>query len=130
MHNPYLPHEARIIERIQESPTLFTLRMKFTEPETQNSFSFEPGQFNMLYLHGVGEVPISIVSDPKDDHILDHTIRSVGRVTNGIAVLKEGDCLGVRGPFGRGWPLVKAEQKDVVVVTGGLGCTRRKLRSR
>ena len=122
MHNPYMPHEARIIERIKESPSLFTLRMEFTDPQIKNGFSFEPGQFNMLYLHGVGEVPISIVSDPQDEHLLDHTIRSVGRVTNGIAMLREGDCLGVRGPFGRGWPLVQAEQKDVVVVTGGLGC--------
>ena len=121
MHNPYLPHEAKIIERIQESPSLFTLRMQFTDPEIHNSFSFEPGQFNMLYLHGVGEVPISIVSDPLDEHLLDHTIRNVGRVTNGIAMLKEGNSLGVRGPFGRGWPLVQAEQKDVVFVTGGLG---------
>ena len=122
MLNPYLPHEAKIVERIQESPSLFTLRMQFTDPEIHNSFSFEPGQFNMLYLHGVGEVPISIVSDPLDEHLLDHTIRNVGRVTNGIAMLKEGDSLGVRGPFGRGWPLVQAEQKDVVFVTGGLGC--------
>lgn len=122
MHNPYFPYEANIVERIQESPSLFTLRMQFTDPEVHSSFTYEPGQFNMLYLHGVGEVPISIVSDPQDEHLLDHTIRNVGRVTNGIAMLKEGDRLGVRGPFGRGWPLVQAEQKDVVFVTGGLGC--------
>ena len=122
MHNPYLPYEAKIIERIQESPSLFTLRLCFTDPAVHNNFSFEPGQFNMLYLHGVGEVPISILSDPQDEHMLDHTIRTVGRVTRGIANLKEGDCIGVRGPFGRGWPLVMAEQRDVVVITGGLGC--------
>ncbi|HEY5602364.1 MAG TPA: FAD/NAD(P)-binding protein [Gammaproteobacteria bacterium] len=122
MLNPYLPCEATIIERIQESPTLFTLRLGFTDPRVQSHYQFQPGQFNMLYLYGVGEVPISIVSDPQDEHLLDHTIRTVGRVTKGIARLKAGDRLGVRGPFGRGWPLLKAEQKDVVVVTGGLGC--------
>ena len=122
MLNPYLPKQAEIIERIQESPTLFTLRLRFTDQEVQKNYSFEPGQFNMLYLHGIGEVPISIVSDPKDDHIMDHTIRNVGRITNGLANLKAGDHIGIRGPFGRGWPLVAAEQKDVVVVTGGLGC--------
>lgn len=122
MHNPYLPLEAEIVERIQESPSLFTLRLRFTNPEVHKAFSFEPGQFNMLYLHGVGEVPISIVSDPQDEHMLDHTIRTVGRVTKGIAKLNEGQTIGVRGPFGRGWPLIEAEQKDVVVVTGGLGC--------
>lgn len=118
----YVPHEAEILERIQESPGLFTLRLKFTDLKIQEQFHFEPGQFNMLYLYGVGEVAISIVSDPKDPCILDHTIRSVGRVTKGIANLKAGDRLGVRGPYGRGWPMQAAEQRDVVVVTGGLGC--------
>ena len=51
--NPYLPHEATILERIQEAPELFTLRLKFTESEIQQSYKFEPGQFNMLYLYGV-----------------------------------------------------------------------------
>ena len=118
----YVPHEAEILERIQESPGLFTLRLKFTDPKIQDQFQFEPGQFNMLYLYGVGEVAISIVSDPKDPCILDHTIRSIGRVTQGIANLKAGDRIGVRGPYGRGWPMQQAEQRDVVVVTGGLGC--------
>ena len=91
----YVPHEAEILERIQESPGLFTLRLKFTDPEIQAQFHFEPGQFNMLYLYGVGEVAISIVSDPKDPCILDHTIRSVGRVTQAIANMKAGDRIGV-----------------------------------
>lgn len=120
--NPYLPCEAEIIERIQEAPTLFTLRLRFTNPDIQQQYRFQPGQFNMLYLHGVGEIPISIVSDPKDEHILDHTIRTIGRVTRGFNQLKAGDRIGVRGPFGRGWPLLAAEQKDIIIVTGGLGC--------
>jgi sulfhydrogenase subunit gamma (sulfur reductase) len=116
------PHEAEIVERIQESPNLFTLRLRFTDPQTQQAYQFEPGQFNMLYLYGAGEVPISIVSDPMDDNLYDHTIRAVGRVTQGLAELQTGDYIGVRGPFGRGWPLEQAEQKDIVIVTGGLGC--------
>ena len=120
--NPYLPQEAIIIERIQESPKLFTLRLKFTDKNLQDSYNFEPGQFNMLYLHGVGEIPISIVSDPVDSHIIDHTIRAVGRVSNGLANLKSGDRIGLRGPYGRGWPMQEARGKDIVVVTGGVGC--------
>ena len=116
------PHEAEIVERIEETPTIFTLRLRFTDPIAHANFSFTPGQFNMLYLYGVGEVPISIVSDPQDEHMYDHTIRAVGRVTNGLARLKVGDRLGVRGPFGRGWPLGEAEGKDVLIATGGLGC--------
>lgn len=122
MINPYEPQEAIILDRIQEASNLFTLRLNFTDPEIQNAYEFEPGQFNMLYLYGVGEVAISIVSDPECSHIIDHTIRVVGRVTRGIANLKKGDRIGLRGPYGRGWPMLESKQKDVVVVTGGLGC--------
>ncbi len=122
MANPYLPYEAEVVDRVQESASAFTLRLRFTDPEVHNAYRFQPGQFNMLYLYGVGEVPISIVSDPEDEQILDHTIRALGRVTNGLSGLRVGDHLGVRGPFGRGWPLEESEGRDVVVVTGGLGC--------
>jgi len=120
--NPYQPYEVVILERIQESADLFTLRLKFTDPDIQDSYVFEPGQFNMLYLYGVGEIAISIVSDPADSHIIDHTIRVLGRVTRGMANLKTGDRIGLRGPYGRGWPMLEAKNKDVVIVTGGLGC--------
>jgi len=116
------PHEAEIVERIQETPSIYTLRLRFTDPAVHAAYQFEPGQFNMLYLYGVGEVPISIVSDPEDEHMYDHTIRAVGRVTDAMARLKVGDRLGVRGPYGRGWPMKEAEGQDVVIVTGGLGC--------
>ncbi len=119
---PQVPHEAEIVERIEESPCIFTLRLRFTDPQVHAAYSFQPGQFNMLYLHGVGEVPISIVSDPEDEHMYDHTIRAVGRVTDAMANLKVGERLGVRGPFGRGWPMVEAQGGDVVIATGGLGC--------
>jgi NAD(P)H-flavin reductase len=118
--------EAVVVERVDESPTIFTLRLRFRDPERQRQYCFRPGQFNMLYLFGVGEIPISIVSDPGDDcdtvTCLDHTIRIVGRVTRGMARLQAGDSIGIRGPYGRGWPLEKAKDRDVVIITGGLGC--------
>lgn len=122
MQNPYVPHQAEVIERIEETPSIFTLRLRFCDTTLHEQFSFQPGQFNMLYLYGVGEVPISIVSDPLDEHSYDHTIRIVGRVTQALSQLKAGDVIGVRGPFGRGWPIDQAQGKDIVVVTGGLGC--------
>lgn len=122
MVNASLPHEVEVVERIQESPTIFTLRLRFTDPALHKAFRFAPGQFNMLYLYGVGEVAISIVSDPDDEHLFDHTIRVVGRVTHGLAQLKAGDRMGARGPYGRGWPLNQARDRDVMVITGGLGC--------
>jgi sulfhydrogenase subunit gamma (sulfur reductase) len=122
MTSAYLPYEAEVIERVVESPTIFTLRLRFVDPQVHAGYRFAPGQFNMLYLYGVGEVPISIVSDPEDESLFDHTIRIVGRVTNGLAKLKARDRVGVRGPYGRGWPLKQAKGRDVMVVTGGLGC--------
>lgn len=121
-NDPYLPLEAEIIERIQESPTIFTLHLRFLDSLHHDQFVFYPGQFNMLYLYGVGEVAISIVSDPDEKHVLTHSIRAVGRVTRALEKLQAGDRIGVRGPYGRGWPLEETKNKDVVVLTGGLGC--------
>lgn len=117
--NPYLPREAEIVGRTEESPNTFTLELRLTDDAP---YDFLPGQFNMLYLHGSGEVPISVVADAEASGVLSHTIRALGRITHGLAALRVGDRIGLRGPFGRGWPMSAAEGHDVVVVTGGLGC--------
>lgn len=122
MIDPYLPAEVEIVDRTDESATIFSLHLRFIDPELEKQFTFYPGQFNMLYLYGVGEVAISIVSDPLEKNRLIHTIRAIGRVTKAIQKLQVGDRLGLRGPYGVGWPLEKVKGKDVVVVTGGLGC--------
>lgn len=116
------PHAATVVSRVQESPTIFTLRLHLDDPDAQAAFRFAPGQFNMLYLYGVGEVPVSIMSDPEEHDIIGHTIRALGRVTRGLSALQPGDRVGVRGPFGRGWPLQDLGGNDIVLVTGGLGC--------
>ncbi|OGV39301.1 MAG: Ni/Fe hydrogenase subunit gamma [Legionellales bacterium RIFCSPHIGHO2_12_FULL_42_9] len=117
----YLPHPARIIERTQESHTIVTLKTEFIE-EQHHYQTFHPGQFNMLYLYGVGEVAISIASNPDENAYLSHTIRAVGRVTKALQNLQVGDEIGLRGPYGHGWPLVESQGKNILVVTGGLGC--------
>jgi len=117
-----VPHEATVVHRVQESPTIFTLYLRFTDPQVHAAFAYQPGQFTMLCVHGAGEVPISIVSDPEHEDLLVHTVNRVGRVTRALAGLRPGDRLGVRGPFGHGWPLRQAEGQDVVIVSGGLGC--------
>ncbi|MBI3603317.1 MAG: FAD/NAD(P)-binding protein [Nitrospirae bacterium] len=120
--NPYDLHAATIVEKVRVTEDIDTVRLQLVDPAVRRSFRFQAGQFNMLYVFGVGEVAISIVSDPDEPQVLDHTIRAVGRVTKAIRGMGLGDTLGVRGPFGRGWPLHDARGKDVVVVTGGLGC--------
>lgn len=120
--NPYLIHPATIVDKIRESDTIHTYRLRIDNEDVRRRYRFLAGQFNMIYLFGVGEVAISIVSDPDEPELLDHTIRAVGRVTKAMAGLNPGDVLGVRGPFGQGWPLDEARNRDVVIVTGGLGC--------
>jgi NAD(P)H-flavin reductase len=122
MANPYVIYPATIVEKIQEAEDLNTYRLRFVDEQVRQQFRFKAGQFNMVYLFGAGEVAISIVSDPDEPEWLDHTIRTVGRITKAIADLRKGDVLGIRGPFGQGWPLEEARGHDVVIVTGGLGC--------
>ena len=122
MFDPHTPHVAVIDRRTQEAPTIFTLRLQYADTGVQEAFEFEPGQFNMVTLFGVGEIPISIVNDPLDSHFFDHTIRVVGRVSGGMSKLQPGDRVGIRGPFGRGWPLERIKGKDILLITGGLGC--------
>lgn len=101
-----------------ETCDTFTLEL---EPEDGSPLLFAPGQFNMLYLFGVGEVAISVSGDPARPSPLTHTLRAVGAVTRGLCGLKPGDLVGVRGPFGNSWPLEEAAGHDVVIVAGGIG---------
>lgn len=113
------PQPYRLQRVRRETYDTFTLEL---EPmESNGKFPFAPGQFNMLYCFGVGEVPISISGDPGQPKILVHTVRAVGPVTKAICELKRGAVLGVRGPFGRGWPLEEAAANDIVIVAGGIG---------
>jgi sulfhydrogenase subunit gamma (sulfur reductase) len=119
--NPMLPEPAEIIEKRSFGTDLHAYRLRLLDPGARPRFDFLPGQFNMVYVPGVGEVAISISSDPEEEE-LEHTIRIVGRTTTVIERLRPRDVLGVRGPYGNGWPLLEARFKDVLVVTGGLGC--------
>jgi NAD(P)H-flavin reductase len=91
------------------------------EPGDGDGIRFAPGQFTMLYLFGIGEVPISIAGGEEDGRTLVHTVRSVGAVTEAIWSLGEGDWVGIRGPYGVGWPIEEAEGRDLIVAAGGIG---------
>jgi NAD(P)H-flavin reductase len=115
------PTRVAVIQRVvQETPESATYWCGFRDGDGEG-YAFEPGQFNMVYLFGVGEVAISISSDPAHPQRLGHTIRAAGRVTNVLTQVKPGDEIGLRGPFGRPWPLREAEGRDLVVVGGGVG---------
>jgi NAD(P)H-flavin reductase len=114
-----LTHVYRVERVRDETYDTFTLELK---PRNGSGVtSFAPGQFNMLYVFGVGEVPISISGDPTKPRSLLHTTRAVGAVTKAMRKLNRGDELGVRGPFGTSWPVQEAKGRDVVIVAGGIG---------
>jgi len=117
-NNPMIPQQYRIQQRIQDNADTFTLEL---EPTNGARIRFAAGQFNMLYVFGVGEIPISISGDPATPGKLIHTTRSVGTVTKAMSELKTGDVIGVRGPFGTCWPVAQAAGHDVVIVAGGIG---------
>jgi len=114
-----VPRPFRVEKVVRDISDTFTLHLR--PEEGRRAFPFDAGQFNMLYQFGVGEVPISISGDPGEPDRLIHTIRSVGTVTAGMAALKKGDVVGVRGPFGSAWPVEEAEGSDVVIIAGGIG---------
>jgi NAD(P)H-flavin reductase len=112
-----IPQIALVRRRRHDAPDAWTLELEMAHGER---FRYEPGQFNMLTAFGVGEAAISASGDPATGPLI-HTIRAVGPVSRALTQLGPGDPIGVRGPFGVGWPMAQAEGKDVIVVAGGLG---------
>ncbi|MEO8091743.1 MAG: FAD/NAD(P)-binding protein [bacterium] len=121
-----LPTAYRVVDKRQELADTWTLELEPAGKGSSGAGSAavadaRPGQFNMLYAFGSGEVPISISGDVGGAGTLTHTVQSVGLATKAICDAEPGDSLGVRGPFGSAWPLAEAEGRDVVVVAGGIG---------
>ena len=116
IENPYRPIKAEITEVISETPTIKTIRVEPKEP-----IIFETGQFIELTIPGIGEAPFTPSSRPAIKDIMEITVMSVGKVTEKVHELKKGDIVGVRGPFGKGYPIDKFKGKEILVVGGGCG---------
>jgi NAD(P)H-flavin reductase len=112
------PQIARVLRRRRDCGEVWTLEIETEEPP---SARFRPGQFNMLTVFGVGEIPISLSGDPANAGRLVHTIRAVGPVSAALTQMRPGQVIGLRGPFGVGWPMEHAAGRDVVLMAGGLG---------
>jgi NAD(P)H-flavin reductase len=116
--DPFLPEIYRVSATRRELADTVTLELV---PLSGPRPAFEPGQFNMLYAFGVGEVAISMSGDCANAASFVHTIRAVGATSRALTKLEAGATVGLRGPFGAGWPVAAAEGADIVVVAGGLG---------
>ncbi len=112
MEDPYLPKKAKILKIVQETSDIKTFYL-------ENAIgSHLPGQFVELTVFGSGEAPISISSASGE---LTLTVKKVGAVTGALFELKEGDAVGIRGPYGRGWPMNQLKRRNVILVCGGVG---------
>jgi NAD(P)H-flavin reductase len=117
----WLPQRVTLRDSKPETPGVVTYSLQFAEPKTAAGYAFLPGQFNMLYLPGIGEAAISISSDAEAAGTLLHTVRAAGNVTQALARKQPGDSLGLRGPFGSPWPMQAARGNDIVIACGGIG---------
>ncbi len=117
-----IPDWAEIVKVIPEAEGVSTFWMKFTDPQVQARYRFQPGQFNMVFVPGYGEAAISMSSDAENpDGLVGHTIRHIGNVTRATSRLKAGSLVGLRGPFGTSWPMTAFEGMDVIIACGGIG---------
>lgn len=119
--HPWGVHAARLLGIRSEIPDVATYELALEDPDVRSRYRFRPGQFNMLYLPGIGESAISLSSDPGRPERLLHTVREVGNVTRALARRAAGDQILIRGPFGSWWPLEECRGADLVMAAGGLG---------
>jgi NAD(P)H-flavin reductase len=117
----WMPTPARIVRIREENFNTRTFTTEFVDQGIGDLYRFAPGQFNMLYVPGVGEAAFSVSSDPAAPGCIEHTIRRVGSVTRCLWRIRERDVVGIRGPFGRGWPMDEMKDRHVVIVAGGIG---------
>ncbi len=117
-NSPYKPMKGRLIEArmVSEKEKFFRIEL-----EGAINLSHEPGQFVMVSIFGIGEAPISVCSSPTDKGYFDLTVRDAGSFTNALHKLKKRDVVGIRGPFGKGFPVDNMFGYDLVIVAGGLG---------
>lgn len=119
--NPWLAHAVRIKAITPEIPSVATYHLEFVAPEVGEGYSCRPGQFNMLYLPGVGEAAISVSGRNAGGDAWLHTIRTAGNVTGELERVGVGGQIGLRGPFGTSWPVDDCRGRDVILLAGGIG---------
>jgi len=118
-HNSWLPVRYEVVKRVAENTD--TVSLTLTPKGKEELATAQPGQFNMLYIPGFGEIPISYSRIDPDNKSFIHTIRAAGAVSTAACSKKKHASLGLRGPFGKGWPVDLCRAKHVILMAGGLG---------
>ena len=121
MKNEYIPDNAKIVDIDELTSTTRLLTLKFLNEAKQKNFNFIPGQFLQVSLLGYGEVPVAIASSPYDRDKLQICVRKAGIVTTAIHNANEEEIVGIRGPYGNGFPLEIMKDNNLVLVAGGTG---------
>lgn len=121
MKEIYLPDIAVIDNKIEETGDVTTFVIRFKDRTFQDAFDYRPGQFLEVSVFGIGEIPISVTSTPSRPGFIELSIKNVGLVSSAIHSLPIGAEIGIRGPFGNGFPVEKAFGKNLLFVGGGIG---------
>lgn len=116
----YLPQIAIITDIIQETSNIKHFFMQYEDKSLHENFKFS-GQFFEITVFGVGEIAISIPFSPTQTSFFDFCIKKAGKVTNAIHELKVGDKVGLRGPFGKGFPYEELKGRDIIIIGSGVG---------
>ena len=119
--NPYQPQLARIVRIHPMVKDNYLYQFRFLDEAMVKSFTHRPGQFVMLSVLGTGEAPISISSSPTRSGIVELCVRRAGRVTEALYRLQHNDVVGIRGPYGNGFPIEEMAGNDLLIIAGGLG---------
>jgi NAD(P)H-flavin reductase len=119
--NPFTPEPARIVRTYHLTDDVKFFQIRLVDMEKALSFKYKAGQFAMVSVLGTGEAPFCISSTPSRPGLLEFCIRKVGSVTSALFKLRENALIGLRGPYGNGFPIDDMRGKDVIIVVGGLG---------
>ncbi len=119
--NPYLPHLCTLESVSEEGPGLLTFEVRFQDPQVAEGFSYMPGQFIECSVFGAGEAPFGIASVAGPNRPLRFSVQKMGKLTAALHGLSAGATIGIRGPFGNGFPMLEHRGKNLVVIAGGIG---------
>jgi len=119
--NAYLPRRAIIRDIVAENELVKTFEIVFDDAIYNSNFAYLPGQFMMLSMPHCGEAPFSFSSSPSRPGSFSLTIRQAGKLTGAVHKLRPGDMVGVRGPYGRPFPLEELAGQNLLFVAGGIG---------